>query len=210
MGNGKSIRVVLVDDYPLLHEAVRFLIEERDDMVLAASETSAVRGLRMVGQAKPDVAVIDSSLPELDGLALAERVIAEYPETKVVMLSARDDHAQVQRALEVGVRAFVPLRSRGDQLLQAITAAAKGGMYVDSADAGQSNGLNGTSGCRLTDREADVVRLVALGHSNREIAGQIGLTTKSVEASKSRACKKLAVRSRRELVKYAAVHGWLN
>jgi DNA-binding NarL/FixJ family response regulator len=129
MNNGKPIKVVLVDDYPLLHEAVRFLIEERDDMVLAASETSAVRGLRLVGQAKPDVAVIDSSLPELDGLALAKRIIAEYPETKVVILSARDDHAQVQRALGVGVRAFVPLRSRGDQLLQAITAAAKGGMY---------------------------------------------------------------------------------
>src|SRR5579872_611142 len=192
MNNGKHLKVLLVDNYPLLREAVYSLIEERDDMVLVASETSSVRGLRMIGQAKPDVAVIDSSLAELDGLALAERISTDYPATKVVVLGTREDRAHVQRALASGARAYVSLRSRGAQLLQAISAAAEGGMYVDSTDAAQPISIIPKSGHRLTDREADVVRLVALGHSNREIASQIGLTMKSVEAYRSRACQKLA------------------
>ena len=217
----KQIKVVVIDDHALVHDAISSLIDGRDDMILIAAETSATRGLRIIADAKPDVAVVDISLGDMNGLLLAERIANEVPQTNVVMLTMHDDRLYVQRALEVGAKGYVSKRSHGEYLLQAIVAAAAGGVYIDPAVAQRVLGCTARgasskrgltvdgSGSKLTEREESVVRLVSLGYTAKEIAGQLGVTMKSVETYKARACEKLGFKSRMQLVRYAATQGWL-
>lgn len=215
----KPIRVVAVDDHALVHDAISLLISGTDDIELIGSETTGTRGLRLVSELKPDVAVIDVSLSDINGLVLAQRIIADSPAVNVVILSMHEDRAYVRRALEVGAKAYVSKRSHGDHLLQAIRAVAEGGVYIDPAVARVlllgGNGKSGSGFCgnvpgsNLTERETDVVRLIALGHTAKEIAGRLGVTAKSVETYKARACEKLNMKSRTQLVQYAAAQGWL-
>lgn len=215
---GKNIKVVTIDDHVIVQEAISSLIDGRDDMELVGSETTGSRGLCLVSEMKPDVAVIDISLPDMNGLILAQRIISENPTVNVVVLSMHDERSYVQRALELGVKAYISKRSQGEHLLQAISSAAEGGVYIDPAVAarlrggnGKSVGVLGADGCgpNLTDREADVVRLIALGYTAKEIAAQLGVTAKSVETYKARACEKLDMKTRKQLVRYAATQGWL-
>jgi DNA-binding NarL/FixJ family response regulator len=216
-----KIKVVAIDDHALVHDAISSLTEDRDDVMLVASEASGARGLRAIGELTPDVAVIDISLADMSGLALVERIAKENPSTGVVVFSMYEDRAYVQRAFAAGARAYVSKRSHLEYLLQAIFAAAGGGVYVDPAIAPRLLGPSGSKelssnilvgkypACQLTQREEDVVRLTALGFTAKEIAGQLGITGKSVETYKARACEKLDMKTRTQLVRYAAAQGWL-
>ena len=202
----------------LVHEAIFSLIEDRDDMVVVGSATTGTQAARLVDELKPDVVVIDISLSDMSGLVLAQRLVTENPAINVVVLSMHEDSSYVRRALAVGAKAYVSKRSHGDHLLQAIGAVAGGGVYIDSAVAPRLLGGDGKSkgdfcadapGSNLTEREADVVRLIALGYTAKEIAGQLDVNIKSVETYKARACEKLNMKTRPQLVRYAAIQGWL-
>lgn len=212
----QTIKVLTVDDHVLIHEAIGALIDATDGLKHVGSATTGARGARLVRELQPDVVVVDVSLSDMNGLMLAQRVLAEVPGLSVIVLSMHEDRAYVQRALEIGAKAYVSKRSEGSHLIQAIRAAAQGGVYIDPAVAQQL--LNGNSkqpfslhatGSNLTDREANVVRLIALGYTAKEIAGQLGVTVKSVETYKARACEKLDMKTRTQLVRYAATQGWL-
>jgi DNA-binding NarL/FixJ family response regulator len=215
-----NIRVVVVDDHMLVHEAVGSLMRDRDDMVLVGSAITGVQATRLVGDLKPDVVVIDIALLDMNGLVLAQRITTENPAVNVVVLSMHEDRAYVRRALGVGVKAYVSKRSRGAHLLQAISVAAEGGVYIDPTIVPRLLGEKGASasgrvfcaddlGSNLTERESEVVRLVALGNTAKEIAGQLDVTVKSVETYKARACEKLNMKTRSQLVRFAAIQGWL-
>jgi len=219
--NAKRIKVVVIDQHAIVLEAIAAAIGAQDDMTLVAAETSAGVGLSAIASAEPDVAVIAVQLSDMNGLVLAERVISDHPAIQVVILSTHEDRALVQQALKVGVKAYVSKRSPVAHLLQAIAAAAEGALYVDpligskmlgslSGDCSSSKPFDIANSCpRLTKREADAVRLAALGYTAKEIAGQLGISVKSVETVKSRACEKLDLRTRPQLVRYAAAQGWL-
>jgi DNA-binding NarL/FixJ family response regulator len=214
------IRVISIDDHALVHEAIRSLIEGRDDIILIGSETNGARGLKAVTEMSPDVVIVDISLADMNGLALAQRIVREMPLTNIVILSMHEERVYVQKALETGAKAYVSKRSHGDHVLQAIRAAAEGGVYIDPAIAGRLLASRGTTAAfagegpgagraALTEREADVVRMVALGYTAKEIAGHLGITAKSVETYKARACEKLEMKTRTQLVRFAAAQGWL-
>lgn len=205
----KPVKVVVVDDHALLHEAVRSLIAQRNDMVLIAAEASAVCGLHVIRETKPDVVVTEARLPDMDGLVLADRILEEHPATKVVVLTMHEVDGRALQALNAGVKAYVSKRSRVSRLLQAIMAATESRMYIDPTVAQKLLGPVSSSSSSLTHREADVVRRVALGYAAEEVADQIGISAKSVQTSRARAYQKLGLKTRAELFRYATEQGWL-
>ena len=216
------LKVVAIDEHAIVLDAIAALITGRDDMILLATDTSAKRGLQAIADGKPDVAIISTSLGDMNGFALIERITEEYPATRVVVLSTHEDRSIVQRALQIGAKAYVSKRSPGEHLMHAIIAAGTGGIYIDPEISrkllrltGRSLSPNASSDIAdqskaLTNREASTVRLCALGYSAKEIAGQLSVSTKTIEAIKSRACEKLDIRTRSQLVRYAATQGWLS
>lgn len=208
------ISVIAVDDNPLIIEAIRSLLASRDDMVLVGHETTGTRGLRLAREHAPDVAIVDLALPDTNGLVLVQRMTSEMPSTKVVVLSTVEDRCFIRRAFEVGAKAYVSKRSPGERLLQSITAVCQSGLYVDPAVAPRvlcsGNGRpTQEAGKVLTAREAEVVRFIALGYTMKEIAAELGCSVKSIETYKGKACGKLDLGTRKQLVRYAFAQGWL-
>jgi two-component system, NarL family, response regulator NreC len=166
---------------------------------------------------KPDVIVMDISMPGMNGL-VATRAIKQYlPSTAIVTLTRHSDDAYVQELLRAGASGYVLKQSAPTELLQAIRAAAAGGQHLDSTLTarvtarvlGRADKLKRPP-ATLSERESEVLRLIASGYSNKEIAGQLSLSVKTVEAHKANAMRKLGLGGRIDIVKYAVLQGWLD
>ncbi|CAO4194089.1 MULTISPECIES: response regulator transcription factor [Methylobacteriaceae] len=212
------IRVALADDHPIVLAGIRTLLNADPEIELVGEATSGSDALPMIHSAGPDVAVVDVSMPGLNGLELAERVAGECPGTRVLVLTVHEDAAYVQPLLRAGARGYLLKRSAADDLLRAVRAVASGGIYLDPSIAGHAladpssvGGPGpGEAGEALSPREMEVLRLIAQGFSNKEIARRIDLSVKSVETYKARAAEKLGLRTRAEIIRYAAAQGWLD
>jgi DNA-binding NarL/FixJ family response regulator len=173
--------------------------------------------LQMAIALKPDVVVLDLSMPAMNGVDLSRHLHTECPGCKVLVLTVHEDRSYVRKLLEVGAVGYVLKRSASEDLLRAIHAVAAGGIYLDpaiaaQAIAGAADGPHAATpggGAELSEREVEVLRLTAVGHSNKAIAGILGVGVKSVETYKARAMEKLGFGSRVELVGYALSQGWL-
>ena len=166
----------------------------------------------------PDVIVMDISMPELNGLAATRKLKKLLPDAAIVTLTRHSDDAYLQELLRAGVAGYVLKQSEPHELLQAIRAVAAGGQYLDSAltakvtaafldrDGKRTGKAVGT----LSEREAEVLRLIASGYSNKEIAARLDLSVKTVEAHKANAMRKLELTGRIDIVKYAVMQGWLD
>jgi DNA-binding NarL/FixJ family response regulator len=173
--------------------------------------------LKIIRELCPDIAVLDISMPELNGIVLSRRLAEEMPALRVLVLTLHEDRAYLNQALEAGVRGYVLKRSAVENLVQAIRAVMVGGLYVDPAIVGRaSDGKRAKTpankGARpaLTDREADVLKMAAAGFTNKEIASRLDVGVKSVETYKARGFEKLGLKTRAELVRYGSAQGWLN
>jgi len=214
---GKT-RIILSDDHPIVLAGLRNLIEAADDLELVGEATDGLAAFRLIREVQPDIAVVDISMPALNGIRLARRVAEEVPSVRVMMLTLHEDRAYLKQALEAGVRGYVLKRSAAENLIHAIRAVVVGGLYVDPAIVdrmfdGQCNraarpGAD-TELPQLTARETEVLRLSAVGFSNKEIAQQVDVGVKSIETYKARGLEKLGLKTRAELVRYAAAQGWL-
>lgn len=213
------IRVVLADDHPVVLAGIRTLLNADPEVELVGEATDGGEALPMIRAVAPDVAVIDVSMPGLNGLELTERVTGECPGTRVLVLTVHEDAAYVQPLMRAGARGYLLKRSAADDLLRAVRAVASGGVYLDPSIAGHalaetsgSDGRPGTVEGRepLSPREAETLRLIAQGFSNKEIARRIDVSVKSVETYKARAAEKLGLRTRAEIIRYGAAHGWFD
>ena len=211
-------RVLLADDHPIVLTGLRNLIAEADDLALVGEATNGLLALQLIRDLAPDVAVVDISMPELNGIMLTRRLAEECPDVRVMALTLYEDRAYVHQALQAGARGYVLKRSAAENLLPAIRAVLGGGLYLDPAIAGHVCDATAShvgrstalfSPPELTDRETDVLRQTALGLTNKEIARQLGIGVKSVETYKARAGDKLGFRTRADIVRYAAAQGWL-
>jgi len=208
--------VVLADDHPIVLNGLRNLIQSEGDLDLLGEATSGLAALRLIREKCPDVAVIDISMPELNGIALTRRLAQEVPSARVLVLTLHEDRAYLKQALAAGVRGYVLKRSAAENLVQAIRAVVTGGLYVDPGIANRMFDANpkrtkrpSGSEPNLTDREAEVLKLTALGFTNKEIARRLDVGVKSIETYKARGCEKLGLQTRAEIVRYAAAQGWL-
>jgi DNA-binding NarL/FixJ family response regulator len=214
----KRIRVLLADDHKVVRDGLRLLIDGQRDMGVVGEAGDGKEALRQARDLKPDVVVMDLSMPELNGLQATERLKADQPKVKVVALTVHEDPSYLLQLCKAGAAGYVLKRSAGDDLIHAIRTVAGGGLHFDPTLASQAlKGLSGDLPNRdglhpadLSEREKEVLILLAWGYSNKEIAGDLRLSTKTVETYRDRISEKLGLRSRTQIVQYALRQGWLN
>jgi DNA-binding NarL/FixJ family response regulator len=215
----EKTRIVLADDHPIVLDGLRNLVRAEDDFELVGEAVSGFSALKLIREKRPDVAVLDISMPELNGIVLSRRLAGEMPDIRLLILTLHEDRAYLNQALEAGVRGYVLKRSAVENLVQAIRAVMVGGLYIDPAIVrrvfdGNKSGkkLAAKKGVfpALTDREADVLKMAALGFTNKEIASRLDVGVKSVETYKARGLEKVGLKTRAELVRYASGQGWLD
>jgi two-component system response regulator NreC len=187
-------------------------------MTVVAEAGDGDEAIRKALEVKPDVVVMDISMPGTNGLAATRALKEAQPDILVITLTRHTDDAYLHELLRAGASGYVLKRSAPTELLHAIRGVAAGGQYVDSALTSRvTAGFVGRSGAgarkqtsALTDREAQVLRLVAAGYGNKEIGAQLTLSAKTVDAHKVNAMRKLDLRGRIDIVKYAVLQGWLD
>ena len=212
----KKLRILLADDHKMVREGLRLLIDSQPDMRVVGEAANGREVVQLARELKPDVVVMDLSMPELNGLQATERLKAESPEIKVVGLTANEDESYLRQLCKAGAVGYVLKRSAGDELVKAIGTVAGGGVYFEATLASKalakqmSGGKSDTGTVELSEREQEVLVMLAWGYSNKEIAAKLNLSVKTVETYKVRIGEKLGFRSRTEMVQHALRRGWLS
>lgn len=214
---GDKLRILLVDDHPIVLAGIKALIEADGQVEVAGEAQDGRAAIRLAAELMPDIVILDISLPDLNGVKVAKALRSDCPTGKILALTVHEDRGYLRQLLEIGICGYLLKRSATTELGRAIAAVAAGGIYLDPAVAGMAIGLgnqavvHGTpSGVDLSQREVEVVRLAASGHSNKSAAGLLGIGVKTVETYKARAMEKLGLHSRVELVRFALSKGWLD
>ena len=212
----KKLRILLADDHKMVREGLRLMIDGQPDMRVVGEAANGREVIQLAREFKPDVVVMDLSMPELNGLQATERLKAESPEIKVVGLTANEDESYLRQLVKAGAVGYVLKRSAGDELVKAIGTVAGGGVYFEATLASKalakqmSGGKSDTGAVELSEREQEVLVMLAWGYSNKEIAAKLNLSVKTVETYKVRIGEKLGLRSRTEMVQHALRRGWLS
>ena len=211
------IRITLTDDHPLVLAGMKALLQAVEDIEIVGEATDGQTALDIIRQVTPDIAILDISLPGISGLEVARTVATQLPQVRLLALTVHEDHAYVQPMLQAGARGYLLKRSAADELERAVRAIASGGLYLDPAIAEKalpsSAGAHPsaeTTASELTPRESEVLRFIAQGFSNKEIASQLNISIKTVETYKARAVEKLGLFTRADIVRYGVAVGWLN
>jgi DNA-binding NarL/FixJ family response regulator len=212
---GGVVRVFLVDDHPILRSGLKALVDSQRDMIVVGEAADGLAALAAVPGLRPDVVVMDLSMPKLGGAEATERLRASLPEVKVLALTAYEERGYVQLLMAAGASGYVLKRAAADELVRAIRAIAAGGIYLDPAVAAQVVGRGPQSSptgpgiAQLSEREAEVLRMIAEGHAMKEIASKLEISTRTLETYRARAMDKLALKTRADIVQYALHRGWL-
>jgi DNA-binding NarL/FixJ family response regulator len=213
-----ALRILLADDHVTVRHGLKLLIDSQPDMKVVSEASDGQTALQRALELKPDVVVMDISMPGMNGLVATRQLKQLRPDAAIVTLTRHSDDAYLQELLRAGVSGYVLKQSAPAELIQAIRAAAAGGQYLDSSltprvTAGflaREGKPLGKAGVTVSQRESDVLRLIASGYSNKEIAAQLDLSVKTIEAHKANAMRKLGLTGRIDIVKYAVLQGWLN
>lgn len=212
-----KLRILLAEDHETIRDGLKLLVGSQPDMEVVGEADNGRVAVQLAQQLLPDVAVLDVSMPELNGLQATKKLRQQCPQVKVLALTRHTDGGYLQQLLQAGASGYVLKQSKSAELLSAIRAVAAGQTYLDPAITGKViNSLIGGRGVRgasantnLTERETEVLRLIAVGYINKEVAARLSLSVKTVEAHKARGMEKLGMKSRVDLVRYAMLRGWL-
>lgn len=210
------IRLLLVDDHEVVRRGLRMLLEDEADLNIVGEADTGAQALEMVETLKPDVVIMDITLPDISGIDATRRIKASHPEVAVVALTIHEDQQYFFEMLQVGASGYVPKRAAPDDLISAIRATHRGEMYIypslakllvgdflaRSGEAGARETING-----LTPREGEVLSHLAEGRTNDEIANILGISVHTVARHRENLMGKLGLHSRSELVKYAIRKG---
>lgn len=207
-----AIKVLLVDDHPLILWGISTLLENETDIAVVGTARSAEQALEQIGALAPDVVVIDGTLPGVSGIVLVEQLQENWPSVIALALTLHEEGSYIREFLRAGARGFVLKQSAAEELIVAIRSVACGGLYLDPKIASKVVKLptGNDHPETLSDREERVVRLIAEGFSNKEISRQLSLSVKTIETYRARACEKLGATSRSALVQHARREGWLS
>jgi len=212
------LRILLADDHVTVRQGLKMLIDSQDDMIVVSEASDGTAAIEQARTLRPDVVVMDISMPGMNGLVATRTLKQIQPDSVVVILTRHGDDAYLQELLRAGADGYVLKQSAASELLQAIRATAVRGQYLDSAlTARVTAGFLAKSGRKalatgvsVSERESEVLRLIAAGYSNKEIAAQLELSVKTVEVHKANAARKLGLKGRIDIVKYALLQGWLS
>ncbi len=203
------IKVLIADDHSIVRAGLRRIVEESGDMEVIAEVADGKSALLQVQKEQPDVAVIDISMPGIDGLEVTSQLHTSFPKLPVIILTMHEEEQYVIRAIEAGAMGYITKRSAPEQLVNAIRKVHAGSRYL-SAEATDLLALRVARGSlgqspldSLSTRELQVLRRLAMGHTNREIASAYGISIKTVDTYRFRLLKKLNLRNNAELSRFA-------
>lgn len=206
----EPVKVIIADDHAVVRSGLRMLLDAEDGLHVVAEAGDVPNAMRMVRAHRPAVAVLDLNMPGGSVLEAIPRLRESTPETAIVVLTMQDDPAFARQALQSGALGFVLKEAADEELLEAVRLAAQGETYlnprVGARLAAQPTAPSGPPD-DLTERELDVLRLIALGHTNAEIGGQLYLSVRTVETHRAHIQQKTRQTTRAELVRYAIEHG---
>lgn len=212
-----TIRIVIADDHAVVREGLRALIEAQSGLEVVGEAGDGQEAWRRTCDLAPDVLVLDLSMPGVRGVETAERVAKDCPDVRILVLTMHEERGYVARLLRAGAAGYVLKRTASAELVRAIRAVAAGGTYVDPSLAGallsdrsqRPAAEHAVPLVSLTPRELEVLKLVARGHSNKEIAAALEIGVKTVETHKANAMTKLGLTSRAAVVRFAIEEGWM-
>lgn len=211
-----QLRIYLVDDHPVVREGLKTLINAQPGMVVVGEAGDGTQACQQIPMLKPDVVIMDVSMPGLSGSQATEKIRIDCPTAKTVVLTVHEDKGYVRQLLTAGAAGYVLKRAAPGELIQAIRAVVAGGTYIDPVMATKvmvgfvrKSTQSGLPTTELSDREADVAKQTAAGYSNKEIAAKMQLSIKTIETYRARAMDKLGLQGRASLVRYAVQQGWL-
>ena len=213
----KPIRILLVDDHTTVRQALKLLIDGQPDMAVVGEASDGATALQQAQTLLPDVVVMDISMPGMNGLAATKKLKRAQPNVAIIVLTRHADDVYMQELLSAGVSGYVLKQGGSDEFLRALRVGATGGQYLDSAmmkrvtaEFVSSHVKRSDRHSTLTGRESDVLRLIAAGYSNKEVGGRLAISVKTVEVHKANAMRKLDLKGRVHIIRYAALQGWLN
>ncbi|HET6958391.1 MAG TPA: response regulator transcription factor [Vicinamibacterales bacterium] len=211
------LRILLADDHVTVRHGLKLFIDSQPDMKVVGEASDGHAAIEGAVALKPDVVIMDISMPGMNGLVATRKLKQRQPAAAIVTLTRHADDAYLQELLRAGVSGYVLKQSAPTELLQAIRAAAAGRQYLDSALTARVTAAFLGKPSRVSrpvaavsERESEVLRLIASGYSNKEIAAHLSLSVKTVEAHKANAMRKLGLNGRIDIVKYATLQGWLH
>jgi DNA-binding NarL/FixJ family response regulator len=214
----QTTRILLAEDHNTVREGIKLLVNAQPDMEVVGEAADGRAAIAKTRELSPDLLVMDISMPEMNGLKATEKLRQEFPQLKILTLTRHTDDGYLQQLIKAGVNGYVLKQSAPTELINAIRTVTSGRSYVDSdltqkvlgGYASRTAGsLRGEGSGHISERESEVLRLIAWGYSNKEIAARLELSVKTVEAHKSNAMRKLNMRSRIGIVRYAILQGWL-
>lgn len=203
------IRVLLADDHSIVRDGLRRIVEESGRMEVVAEAKDGHEAIQKTRETSPDVVVVDISMPGLDGLEVISRLCSEYPDLPILVLTMHEEEQYIVRAIEAGAKGYLTKKSAPEQLVTAIRKVYDGFRYLteEAAEVLALRLARGTEGRSpldsLSTRELQVLRRLALGHTNREIASAYNISIKTVDTYRFRLLKKLGLRNNAELSRFA-------
>jgi two-component system response regulator NreC len=203
----KQITVVLADDHNLIRAGLRAMLEAEDDLRVIGEAADAPAAQKLVRDRRPDVLVLDLQMPGAEPASDVPKLRQEAPETAIVVLTMQADPRRARDLLRAGAAGYVLKQAAERQLTAAIRAAAAGGSYIDPELGGAVAQLGADPLEQLGERERELLRLLALGHTNREIGEQLYLSVRAVEVNRAKLLEKLGLESRPDLVRFAIANG---
>ncbi len=215
----KKIRILVTDDHAVVRAGLRMLINSQPDMEVVGEAADGREAIRQAKTLLPDIVLLDLSMPGMGGIAAVEQMGKDCPEVRVLVLTMHEDPAYLQQALKAGASGYLVKRAADTELVAAIRALTRGEVYVHSSLTGAllEMAFDPKGGGRpedhlrdLSRREIEVLRLLALGHTNRQIADKLFLSVKTIETYRARLMEKLQVSTRAALVRFAMQHGLLS
>ena len=212
-----KLKIILAEDHETVREGIKLLINSQPDMEVIGEASSGSAVIKAVRKLQPDIIVMDISMPETNGLKATRKIKQDFPKIKILALTRHTDDGYIQQLIRAGANGYVLKQSAPSELINAIHAICAGKSYLDPALTErvmggyirQSTALKNAKKVEITDRESEILRMIAWGYSNKEIGERMQISVKTVEAHKANAMKKLGISSRIDIVRYAILQGWL-
>ncbi len=208
------IQVVLVDDHAVVRSGLHLLLDAQEDIEVVGEAGNAKDAVFRARALKPDVILLDVVMPGESGIEVLPKLLKESPETKVLVLSMQDDPSYVREAFAAGASGYVLKEAVDEEVVSAVREIASGGRYVHPAlgarmISAEAEERAAAEADPLSDREREILRLLALGHTNQEIARRLYISVRTAESHRAHIMQKLRLSTRAELVRYALSHGLL-
>lgn len=211
-----TISILVVDDHAVVRAGLRALIQSDPSMRIAGEAAGGLEAISLVEKLRPDVLVLDLSMPDMDGILVTKELHEKYPAIRILILTVHEDEALLREAMKSGASGYILKYAAEKELIEAINRIISGGMYVDpkmlpSLFNEEQNLTRSPDDLvePLTPRETGVLKLIVEGYTNRQIGVELGISVRTVEGHRANLYGKLGLRSRVELVRYAKQHGMI-